>query len=93
MTEYWLIAVSVLAALSALFLFLWRMTEARLKMARNSLETVNKELDKALSELAKLEASLKVLVGNRKVADEKIDNLHDGDTLGNAIDILLDRQD
>lgn len=93
MTEYWLIAVSVLAALSALFLFLWRITESRLKLARNSLETVNKELDKALSELAKLEASLKVLVGNRKVADEKIDNLHDGDTLGNAIDILLDRQD
>lgn len=93
MTEYWLIAVSVLAALSALFLFLWRMTEARLKMARNSLETVNKELDKAMAELSKLEASLKVLVGNRKVADEKIDNLRDGDTLGNAIDILLDRQD
>lgn len=93
MTEYWLIAVSVLAALSALFLFLWRITESRLKLARSSLETVNKELDKALSELAKLEASLKVLVGNRKVADEKIGNLHDGDTLGNAIDILLDRQD
>ena len=93
MTEYWLIAVSVLAALSALFLFLWRMAEARLKMARNSLETVNKELDKAMAELAKLEASLKVLAGNRKVADEKIGNLHDGDTLGNAIDILLDRQD
>ena len=93
MTEYWLIAVSVLAALSALFFFLWRMTEARLKLARNSLETVNKELDKAMAELAKLEASLKVLVGNRKVADEKIGNLHDGDSLGNAINILLDRQD
>lgn len=93
MTKYWIIAVSVLASLSALFLFLWRMTEARLKLARSSLETVNKELDKAMSELAKLEASLKVLVGNRKVADEKIDNLRDGDTLGNAIDILLDRQD
>ena len=46
-----------------------------------------------MAELSKLEASLKVLVGNRKVADEKIGNLHDGDTLGNAIDILLDRQD
>ena len=93
MTKYWIIAISVLATGTLVFLFLWRMTEARLKMARNSLETVNKELDKAMAELAKLEASLKVLVGNRKVADEKIGNLHDGDTLGNAIDILLDRQD
>lgn len=93
MTKYWIIAISVLASGTLVFLFLWRMTEARLKLARNSLETVNKELDKAMAELAKLEASLKVLVGNRKVADEKIGNLHDGDTLGNAIDILLDRQD
>lgn len=93
MTKYWIIAISVLASGTLVFLFLWRMTEARLKVARNSLETVNKELDKAMAELAKLEASLKVLVGNRKVADEKIGNLHDGDTLGNAIDILLDRQD
>lgn len=93
MTKYWIIAISVLATGTLVFLFLWRMTEARLKLARNSLETVNKELDKAMAELAKLEASLKVLVGNRKVADEKIGNLHDGDTLGNAIDILLDRQD
>ena len=93
MTKYWIIAISVLATGTIVFLFLCRMTEARLKLARNSLETVNKELDKAMAELAKLEASLKVLVGNRKVADEKIGNLHDGDTLGNAIDILLDRQD
>lgn len=93
MTKYWIIAISVLATGTLVFLFLWRMTEARLKMARNSLETVNKELDKAMAELAKLEASLKVLVGNRKVANEKIGNLRDGDTLGNAIDILLDRQD
>ena len=93
MTKYWIIAISVLATGTLVFLFLWRMTEARLKVAWNSLETVNKELDKAMAELAKLEASLKVLVGNRKVADEKIGNLHDGDTLGNAIDILLDRQD
>lgn len=93
MTKYWIIAISVLASGTLVFLFLWRITEARLKMARNSLETVNKELDKAMAELAKLEASLKVLVGNRKVADEKIGNLRDGDTLGNAIDILLDRQD
>ncbi len=93
MTKYWIIAISVLAAGTLVLLFLWRMTEARLKMARNSLETVSKELDKAMAELAKLEASLKVLVGNRKVADEKICNLHDGDALGNAIDILLDRQD
>ena len=92
MTKYWIIAISVLSTGTLVFLFLWRMTEARLKMARNSLETVNKELDKAMAELAKLEASLKVLVGNRKVADEKFGNLHDGDTLGNAIDILLDRQ-
>lgn len=93
MTKYWIIAISVLATGTLVFLFLWRMTEARLKVARNSLETVNKELDKAMAELAKLEASLKVLVGNRKVSDEKIGNLRDGDTLGNAIDILLDRQD
>ena len=93
MTKYWIIAISVLATGTLVFLFLWRMTEARLKVAYDSLKTVNKELDKAMAELAKLEASLKVLVGNRKVADEKIDNLHDGDTLGNAIDILLDRQD
>ena len=88
MTKYWIIAISVLATGTLVFLFLWRMTEARLKVAWDSLKTV----DKAMAELAKLEASLKVLVGNRKVADEKIGNLHDGDTLGNAIDILLDRQ-
>ena len=42
MTKYWIIAISVLATGTLVFLFLWRMTEARLKLARNSLETVNK---------------------------------------------------
>ena len=88
MTKYWIIAISVLSTGTLVFLFLWRMTEARLKLARNSLETVNKELDKAMAELSKLEASLKILVGNRKVADEKISLLHDGDALGNALNGL-----
>ena len=36
----------------------------------------------------KLESTIQILRKNRKEADEKINNLHDGDALGNALNGL-----
>ena len=62
--------------------------ENRRKETQGKLESTNKELARAIAEQAKLESTIQILRKNRKEADEKINNLHDGDALGNALNGL-----
>ena len=88
MIKFFLILTAVLFVGILLLFFLWRIEKTKRKETQGKLESTNKELARAIAEQAKLESTIQILRKNRKEADEKINNLHNGDTLGNALDGL-----
>ena len=92
MIKFFLILAAVLFVGILLLLFLWRSEKAKRKETQGKLESTNKELARAIAEQAKLESTIQIMKKNRKEADEKINNLHNGDTLGNALDGLHKRK-
>ena len=88
MIKFFLILTAVLFVGILLLFFLWRSAKTKQKETQEKLNNTNKELAKAIAEQAKLESTIQILRKNRKEADEKINNLHDGDALANALDGL-----
>ena len=88
MIKFFLILTAVLFIGILLLFFLWRSEKTKRKEIKGKLESTNKELARAIAEQAKLESTIQILRKNRKEADEKINNLHDGDALGNALNGL-----
>lgn len=92
MIKFFLILTAVLFAGVLLLFFFWRSEKTKRKETQGKLESTNRELARAIMEQAKLESTVHILRENRKEADEKINNLHDGDALGNALDELRKRK-
>ena len=92
MMEHFLILTAVLCTVIMTFFFLWRSEKTKRKETQIKLETTNKELARAIVEQAKLESTVQILRKNRKEADEKINNLHDGDAINNALSGLHKRK-
>ena len=92
MIKFFLILTAVLFVGILLLFFLWRSEKIKRKETQGKLESTNKELARAIAEQAKLESTIQIMKKNRKEADEKINNLHDSDTLGNALDGLHKRK-
>lgn len=92
MIKFFLILTAVLFVGILLLFFLWRSEKIKRKETQGKLESTNKELARAIAEQAKLESTIQIMKKNRKEADEKINNLHDGDALGNALDGLHKRK-
>ena len=88
MIKFFLILTAVLFVGILLLFFLSRSEKTKRKETQGKLESTNKELARAIAEQAKLESTIQILRKNRKEADEKINNLHDGDALGNALNGL-----
>lgn len=88
MIKFFLILTAVLFVGILLLFFLWRSEKIKRKETQGKLESTNRELARAIAEQAKLESTIQILRKNRKEADEKINNLHDGDALGNALNGL-----
>ena len=88
MIKFFLILTAVLFVGILLLFFLWRSEKIKRKETQGKLESTNKELARVIAEQAKLESTIQILRKNRKEADEKINNLHDGDALGNALNGL-----
>lgn len=90
MTKIFLIILAVLLVLTLIFYFLWRTAKAKQKETQNKLENTSKELSRAIAEQAKLESTIQIMEKNRGNTDEKINNLHTGNTTDNAINELHD---
>ena len=88
MIKFFLILTAVLFVGILLLFFLWRSEKTKRKETQVKLESTNKELARAIAEQARLESTIQILRKNRKEADEKINNLHNGDALGNALNGL-----
>lgn len=93
MIKFFLLLTAVLCVACLLLFFLWRLAKTKQKETENKLNNANKELAKAIVEQSKLENTIKILKNNRKEADEKIKDLHTGNTLDNALNGLRKRKD
>jgi len=92
MIKFFLILTVVLFVGILLLFFLWRFEKMKRKETQGKLESTDKELARAIAEQAKLESTVHILRKNRRKADEKINNLHDGDAVNNALDELHKRK-
>lgn len=92
MIKFFLILTAGMSVAILLLFFLWRSAKTKQKETEAKLNSANRELAKAIAEQAKLESTIQILKKNRKEADEKINNLHNGDSVDNAINILRKRK-
>ena len=74
--------------LAGFFFAMWRFTKLKENELRDSLEYYLKKYEEQEVYVKALKEELKVKSENRKEADEKINALHTGDALGNALDGL-----
>lgn len=92
MIKFFLILTAVLFVGILLLFFLWRSEKTKRKETQVKLESTNKELARAIAEQARLESTIQILKKNRKKADEKINYLHNGNTINNALNELHKRK-
>ena len=92
MIKFFLILTAVLFVGILLLFFLWRSEKTKRKETQGKLESTNKELTRAIAEQAKLESTIQILRKNRKEADEKVNNLHNGNSTNNALNELRKRK-
>lgn len=92
MTKFFLITVGVLLLAAVVFFFLWRISAEKRKETKATLDKVTRQLNKQIDANSRLEQTIETLRKNREDADEKIDSLHNGDSVSNAIDELSKRK-
>lgn len=88
MIKVLLIVVTILISCVVTLFFLWRSAKKKQKETQEKLNSTNKEFAKAIAEQAKLESTIQILRKNRKEADEKVNNLHNGNSTNNALNEL-----
>ena len=79
-------AVFLFAAL--IFFFLWRISVGKRKSQKETIDKLEQQINEAKQTNSELEYTISVLKKNREKANEKINDLHNGDVLGNALDRL-----
>ncbi len=92
MIKFFLILTAVMSVAILLLFFLWRSAKTKQKETEDKLNSTNRELARAIAEQARLESTIQILKKNRTEANEKIKDLHTGDTLGNALNGLRKRK-
>jgi septal ring factor EnvC (AmiA/AmiB activator) len=79
-------AVFLFAAL--IFFFLWRLSAGKRKSQKDTIDKLVQQINEAKQTNSELEYTISVLKKNREKANEKINDVHNGDVLGNALDRL-----
>ncbi|MBR1637936.1 MAG: hypothetical protein IJ688_00955 [Treponema sp.] len=79
-------AIFLFAAL--IFFFLWRLSVGKRKSQKETIDKLVQQINEAKRTNSELEYTISVLKKNREKANEKINDLHNGDVLGNALDRL-----
>lgn len=71
-----------------IFFFLWRKCSREIKAQKGTIERLSNLIQENEIGRQRLEEVVEAVNDNREEANEKIDELHHGDTLGNALDGL-----
>lgn len=88
MTKVFLIIIAVLFVAVVVLFLLWKLSKSENKRVKDELAVTKNQLETAVKQAKKFEGTLEIMNENRKETDEKIDALHSGDTVANALDEL-----
>lgn len=83
-----LIVCGVFLFAALIFFFLWRLSVGKRKSQKETIDKLVQQINEAKQTNSELEYTISVLKKNREKADEKIEELHNGDALANALDGL-----
>lgn len=83
-----LIVCAVFLFAVLIFFFLWRLSVGKRKSQKETIDKLVQQINEAKQTNSELEYTISVLKKNREKADEKIEELHNGDALANALDGL-----
>ncbi len=84
-----LLIISLVNLLIAIIFWgLWRITNSKLKAVQHNVDAIVDTNHALMKELENARFQLKIKSDNRKEADEKINALHTGDAVDNAINGL-----
>lgn len=72
-------------------IFLVRHLCTKIEMLRTQNDTLERQKDAFAAELSRCRNAQEIVSENRRQADAKVDELHSGDALGNALDELRKR--
>lgn len=92
MIKFFLIVCGFLSVACLVFFFAWRLSKNENKQQKIIIDKLSKRLCDVSEANSQLRKSISILKTNREKADEKIDNLHNGDSVDNAIDELSKRK-
>ncbi len=88
MTRALIVCVIALAAACAVILLAWKKAARDRAALRKRCAEMEGTLHSVLTRLSQVEKAAKIAADNRREADAKIDALHSGDGVGNALDVL-----
>ena len=88
MTKVFLIIIAVLFVAVVVLFLLWKLSKTENKRVKDELAVTKNQLETAVKQVKKIEETLEIVNHNRKETDEKIDALHTGDSVANALDEL-----
>lgn len=88
MIKVFLIVLGISALCAVVFFALWKTTKEKLKRAEHDLNAVVDTNHVLIQQIEKMQKENKIKSDNREKADEKIESLHTGDTVDNAISSL-----
>ena len=74
-------------------IFLVRHLCEKIELLKTMNDTLERQKDAFAAELARYRNAQEIVSENRRQADAKVDGLHSGDALGNALDELHKRTD
>ena len=88
MTKVFLIIIAILFVAVVVLFLMWKLSKSENKRVKDELAVTKNQLETAVKQAKKFEGTLEIMNENRKETDEKIDAMHSGDTVGNALDEL-----
>lgn len=88
-----MIVFGILAFVSLVLFFAVIIESKKIKSLKETMQTVIDANNNLHNEIAKLKSVDEIKNDNRREANEKISNLHNGDAIDNAINILCNNKD
>lgn len=88
MTKVFLIIIAILFVAVVVLFLLWKLSKSENKRVKDELAVTKNQLESAVNQMKKFGETLDIINHNRKESDEKIDALHTGDSVANALDEL-----
>ena len=88
MTKVFLIIIAILFVAVVVLFLMWKLSKSESKRVKDELAVTKNQLESAVNQMKKFEETLDIVNHNRKESDEKIDALHTGDSVANALDEL-----